>query len=198
MSCSEDHSYTEIRHPDGCTKSCKMTPKCITNQREMTMKKHKFRCCNAQKRTPSTELRTCMKTRSFLSFPCCVAQKTNFKIIQSHREFIPNARREAGQFGVYCEQKNQIVNNDNYFSQHCKCRAAVPTSCIVTVSALMLSVTALLRIPRASQPRISSPRTTLASGVREEAQKPAHVRPWSPDSVPTEVPLNTIKIAQVL
>ena len=42
-----------------------------------------------------------MKTRSFLSFPCCVAQKTNFKIIQSHREFIPNARREAGQFEVY-------------------------------------------------------------------------------------------------
>ena len=79
LSCAEDHSYTEIKLPNGCTKSCKMTPKCITNQREMTMKKHKFRCCNAQKRTPSTELRTCMKTRSLLSFPCCVAQKTNFQ-----------------------------------------------------------------------------------------------------------------------
>ena len=78
-----------------------MTPKYITNQREMTMKKHRFRCRNGQKRTPSTELRNCMKTRSFLSFRCCVAQKTNFQIIQSHREFIPNARREAGQFGVY-------------------------------------------------------------------------------------------------
>ena len=78
-----------------------MTLKCITNQREMTMKKHKFRCCNGQKRTPSTELRTCMKTRSLLSFRCCIAQETNFKIIQKHGEFIPNARREAGQFEVY-------------------------------------------------------------------------------------------------
>ena len=44
-----------------------------------------------------------MKTRSFLSFPCRVAQETNFKIIQSHREFIPNARREAGKFEVYLQ-----------------------------------------------------------------------------------------------
>ena len=69
LSCAEDHSYTEIKLPNGCTKSCKMTPKCITNQREMTMKKHRFQSYNGKKRTPSTELRNCMKTRSFLSFP---------------------------------------------------------------------------------------------------------------------------------
>ena len=107
--CIRDSSYTEIRHPDGCTKSCKMTPKCITNQREMTMKKTRFRCRNGQKRTQSTELRTCMKTCSLLSFPCCVAQATNFQIIQSHREFIPNARREAGQFGVYSKTKEKTI-----------------------------------------------------------------------------------------
>ena len=29
LTCSEDHSYTEIRLPDGCPKSCKTTPKYI-------------------------------------------------------------------------------------------------------------------------------------------------------------------------
>ena len=83
-----------------------MTPKCITNQREMTMTKHRFRSYNAQKRTPSTELRNCMKTRSVLSFPCCIAQETNFKIIQNYREFLPNARRDSGQFEVYLIHQN--------------------------------------------------------------------------------------------
>ena len=69
MSCFEEHSYTEIRLPDGRPKSCKMTPKCITNHREIIMKKHKFRSCNAQKRTPSTDLQNCIKTRSLLSLP---------------------------------------------------------------------------------------------------------------------------------
>ncbi len=46
-----------------------MTPKCITNRREMSMKKHKFRSCNAKKRTPSTDLQHCIKTRSLLSLP---------------------------------------------------------------------------------------------------------------------------------
>ena len=69
LSCFEDHSYIEIRLPDGSSKSCKMTPKCITNHREMSMKKHKFRSCNAQKRTPSTDLQNCIKTRSLLSLP---------------------------------------------------------------------------------------------------------------------------------
>ena len=95
LGCSEDHSHIEIRLPDGCTQSCKMTPKCITNQREMTMKEHRFRCYNAQKRTPSTELRNCMKTRSLLSFPCCVAQKTisrSSKVIENLSQ-MPAARR---------------------------------------------------------------------------------------------------------
>ena len=73
---------------------------------QVSLRPPRFRCRNGQKRTQSTELRTCMKTCSFLSFPCCVAQTTNFQIIQSHREFITNARREAGQFGVYLQRSH--------------------------------------------------------------------------------------------
>ena len=36
-----------------------------------------------------------------LVVPVLRCSKMNFNIIQSRREFIPNARREAGQFGVY-------------------------------------------------------------------------------------------------
>ena len=65
--------------PDGSPKSCKMTPKCITNHREMTMKKHRFRSCNAQKRTPSTDLQNCIKTRSLLSFPVLLCSRHGCK-----------------------------------------------------------------------------------------------------------------------
>ena len=95
LSCFEDHSYIEIRLPDGSSKSCKMTPKCITNQREMTMKKHRFRFYNAKKRTPSTELRNCMKTRSVSSFRCCIAQERiskSFKVMEN-LSHMPAARR---------------------------------------------------------------------------------------------------------
>ena len=37
LSCFEDHSYIEIRLPDGNPKSCKMTPKCMTNHREILL-----------------------------------------------------------------------------------------------------------------------------------------------------------------
>ena len=87
LSCFEDHSYTEIRLPDGSPKSCKMTPKCITNHREMSMKKYRFRSCNAQKRTPSTDLQNYMKTRSLLSYRCCFAYAMDAKIVQNHWNF---------------------------------------------------------------------------------------------------------------
>ena len=69
LSCSEEHSYTEIRLSNGCPKSCKITPKCIENHRKMNTKKCGFRCCNGQKRTSSLHLQKYMKTRSFLYFP---------------------------------------------------------------------------------------------------------------------------------
>ena len=69
LSCFEDDSHTEIRLPDGSSKSCKITPKCNTNHREMSMKKHEFRSRNAQKRTPSTDLQNYIETRSLLSLP---------------------------------------------------------------------------------------------------------------------------------
>ena len=56
-----------------------MTPKCITNHREMSMKKHKFRSCNAQKRTPSTDLQNCIKTRSLLSLPVLLCARHGCK-----------------------------------------------------------------------------------------------------------------------
>ena len=46
LSYFEDHSYIEIRLPDGTPKSCKITPKCMTNHREKSMKKHRYRSCN--------------------------------------------------------------------------------------------------------------------------------------------------------
>ena len=69
----------EIRLPDGSPKSCKMTPKCMTNHREMSMKKHKFRSCNAKKRTPSTDLQHCIKTRSLLSLPVLLCARHGCK-----------------------------------------------------------------------------------------------------------------------
>ena len=69
LSCSEEHSYTEIRLSNGCPKSCKITPKCIENHRKMNTKKCGFRCCNDQKCTSSLHLQKCIKTRSFLYFP---------------------------------------------------------------------------------------------------------------------------------
>ena len=79
LSCSVDHSYMEIRLPDGIPKSCKMTPKCMTNHREISMKKYRFRSRNAQKRTPSTDLQNCIKTRSLLSFPVLLCSRHGCK-----------------------------------------------------------------------------------------------------------------------
>ena len=79
LSCFEDDSHTEIRLPDGSLKSCKITPKCNTNHREMSMKKHKFRSRNAQKRTPSTDLQNCIKTRSLLSLPVLLCARHGCK-----------------------------------------------------------------------------------------------------------------------
>ena len=51
----------------------------MTNHREMSMKKHKFRSCNAQKRTPSTDLQNCIKTRSLLSLPALLCSRHGCK-----------------------------------------------------------------------------------------------------------------------
>ena len=74
-----DHSYKEIRLPNGIPKSCKMTPKCMTNHREISVKKYRFRSRNAQKRTPSTDLQNCIKTRSLLSFPVLLCSRHGCK-----------------------------------------------------------------------------------------------------------------------
>ena len=79
LSCFEDDSRTEIRLPDGSLKSCKINPKCNTNHREMSMKKHKFRSRNAKKRTPSTDLQNCIKTRPLLSLPVLLCARHGCK-----------------------------------------------------------------------------------------------------------------------
>ena len=45
----------------------------------MSMKKHRFRSCNAQKRTPSTDLQNCIKTRSLLSLPVLLCARHGCK-----------------------------------------------------------------------------------------------------------------------
>ena len=114
LSCFDDHSYTEIKLPTGYTKSCKMTPKCITNQREMTMKKHRFRCCNAQKRTPSTELRTCMTTRSFCRSRVALLKKRiskSSKVIENLSQ-MPAARRANSECTLPALQKIELINSE--------------------------------------------------------------------------------------
>ena len=88
LSCFEDDSYTEIRLPDGSSKSCKINPKCNTNHREMSMKKHKFRSRNAKKnarRRPTCKIAS--KRVRFCRYRCCFAHAMHAKIAQNHWNF---------------------------------------------------------------------------------------------------------------
>ena len=71
----------------GSPKSCKMTPKCNSNHRKMTTKKHGFLYCNDQKRTPSTDLWKCIKMLYFCRSRCCFAHAMDAKITPNPWKF---------------------------------------------------------------------------------------------------------------
>ena len=105
--------------------------KIIQNSPQNDHKKYEARCCNDQKHTPSTDLRKCSETRSFLSFPVLLCSRHGCRIrsklskiidggmscvdgrarrvslaVPLRRTTLRSARREAGQFEVYFDRKN--------------------------------------------------------------------------------------------
>ena len=79
MSCFDDHSYIDIKLPNGSPKSCKITPKCMTNQREMSMKKiysDRAMLKNARRR-PTCKIAS--KRVRFCRYRCCFAVRHGCK-----------------------------------------------------------------------------------------------------------------------
>ena len=85
----------------------------VENSPKNNHKKYEARSCNGQQYTPSADLRKCIKTRSFYRSRCCFAHATDWKNRSKSSKIIDGgmhsvygrARREAGQFEVYFNQK---------------------------------------------------------------------------------------------